>query len=338
MKKCIILFLISLAAFSQAQSLVTGLQACYPFNGNANNYASTGPLLNGITSNVVQAAGHTNAVNSAYSLNGTTYSYIELPDHPGLKSDSVFFSGWFYIDSLAYEQYLVYSKNTCSYNFEAYSLIVYFESSVNHHVFRVSKSDSTCTYAPQIDSQTTPVLNTWYHVCFYVDNSVAKLYINGLLEGSVSHTTQFDYQSGKSVFLGVTNENNFNLPFKGRIDDVRFYSRELTAAEVLQLYTNAPVCTAAELTGIPNNTGAPGKIKLYPNPGNTGVLRVENAGNSSIGLFDVTGKKVDFIQSQVNETTVQLNLGSVANGIYFVRFLDLENNVTRTIKLVLMQQ
>lgn len=217
-------------------------------DGNTTNYAPSGNVLNGTGYNINSVIGHTGLSGTAYSLNGSTSSYIMLPANPGIKSDSVFFSGWFYIDSLPNEQYLVYTKNNCNVNFEAYSLITYNSPWAGQQVFRVSKSGAFCQYAPQVDSQISPAIGNWYHVCFYVDNSIMKLYVNGVLQGTSSHNIQFSYQTGKDVFLGVTNESNFNLPFKGRIDDVRFYNRELSAQEVMTLYTQSPACTVSDGT------------------------------------------------------------------------------------------
>jgi PKD repeat protein len=74
------------------------------------------------------------------------------------------------------------------------------------------------------------------------DNSVLKLYVNGVLEGSTPSTFNgFDYMQGKEVFIGNTNES-FNFPFVGTIDNLRFYNRSLNQQEVTALYTQDPAC------------------------------------------------------------------------------------------------
>jgi len=243
MKKLLLISLISFAGLNQAQNLLNGLQACYPLDGNANNSAATGSALNGTLVGVSSANGHTGQANTAYSLNGSVSSYIVLPDHSGLKSNHMFFTGWFNFNSLSSNQYMVYTKNTCFNNFEAYALNAYYDWSVSQYVFVVTKSDNNCTYAPQLFSTTAINLNTWYHVGFFVTDSVLKLYVNGNLEASTSHNILFDYTSGKNVFIGITDELNYNLPSDMVVDNMRFYNRELTAAEVLLLYTSNPPCT-----------------------------------------------------------------------------------------------
>jgi PKD repeat protein len=247
MKKLLNFFFIFCVTLTNSQNLASGLQACYPLDNNAQNYAPTGASLNGTLVNVSAAPGHTGALNTAYSVNGTTGSYIVLPDHPGLKSDSVFFSGWFRIDSLPNPlQYLVYTYNGCNSNFEAYSLHTQYDNVGGHQAFCVTKSDNTCSYSkPQIFSSVTPVVGNWYHVCFYITNSVMKLWVDGVLQSSLNHNMPFSYQAGYNVFLGVTNQMNFDPPFKGAVDNVRFYKRELTQQEITLLYTRDAACDAS---------------------------------------------------------------------------------------------
>lgn len=243
MKKLLTLAMLSLSSLTYSQNLLNGLQACYPLDGNANNSAATGSALNGTLVGVSPANGHSGQPNTAYSLNGSVSSYIVLPDHPGLKSNNMFFTGWFKFNSLTSNQYMVYTKNTCFNNFEAYALNAYYDWNTSQYVFVVTKSDASCTYAPQLYSTTGINLNTWYHVGFFVTDSVLKLYVNGSLEASTSHTILFDYTSGKNVFIGITDELNYNLPSDMVVDNMRFYNRELTAAEVLSLYNSDPPCS-----------------------------------------------------------------------------------------------
>lgn len=254
MNKIFTLFFIFPVAFGYSQNILSSLKACYPLDNNAQNNATTGSALNGTLINVIPTTGHTGIPNTAYLMNGTIGSYVVLPDNPNLKSDSVFFSGWFRVDSLPSMnsspslEYLVYTSNGCNYNFEAYSLHIYYEPSVSHYVFCVTKCGSNCGLKPQILSLVTPVAGNWYHICFYINNSIMKLYVNGAFQSSVNHNVTFGYQAGKKVYLGVTNESFFDHPFKGAIDNVRFYNRELTQQEITQLYTLDPPCDELPLS------------------------------------------------------------------------------------------
>jgi len=63
------------------------------------------------------------------------------------------------------------------------------------------------------------------------------LYIDGVDdEGAYSGTGGSLTYSSSSSLIGM--KHNFEYSFDGRIDDVRFYDRALTAREVWQLHQN----------------------------------------------------------------------------------------------------
>lgn len=341
MKKITLLFFMFCIALAGAQNLANGLKACYPFDANGQNYAPTGATLNGTLTNAAPTIGHTGIANTAYRLNGTVGSYIALPDNPGLKSDSVFFSGWFRVDSfpsiqsLSALQYLVYTTNGCNSNFEAYSLDTYYNPSLGQHLFRVSKCGSDCGNKPQISAVTGVVAGSWYHVCFYITNSVMKLYVNGVFQSSASHNVQFGYQPGYNVYLGVTNQPNFNRPFKGAVDNVRFYNRELSQQEIMQLYTLDPACIESHVSLSEKDLPAPG-ILIYPNPA-TDRVQVEGLGENTLLVYDVLGRQVTYTKNQVTDGMHEINLQGAAPGAYLVKIISPHGNYMRTTRLVLVQ-
>ena len=87
-------------------------------------------------------------------------------------------------------------------------------------------------------------LNTWYHVATSYDGTTSKIYINGILNNtvtvvpSVTTTVQpntYQFHIGCSQVIGGTG-NQF---MDGEIDDFRYYNRALYDAEVKQLYLEA---------------------------------------------------------------------------------------------------
>lgn len=82
-------------------------------------------------------------------------------------------------------------------------------------------------------SITTP--RTWYHLAATYDhpNSTVKLYLNGALVGTTL-TLSVPKVDTKAVWLGA---DPFGLDYlRGRLDDVRLYSRVLSPAEITTLY------------------------------------------------------------------------------------------------------
>ncbi|GEM_PF-2629931 len=66
------------------------------------------------------------------------------------------------------------------------------------------------------DGNTVIQLNRWYHVAMTYDNSILKLYVNGLLDGSITPNEQMI-----STTQPVTIGGGGILPFSGLIDEVR---------------------------------------------------------------------------------------------------------------------
>lgn len=84
-----------------------------------------------------------------------------------------------------------------------------------------------------IDGNTTLSINTWYHVAATWNGATARLYLNGVLDmvpaaraAPIAIDARPVYLGGRIGSTDVTN---------GSLDDVRFYNRCLTAAEIAAL-------------------------------------------------------------------------------------------------------
>lgn len=238
MRKVFLLFCISITVnfFSQV-NLSSSLTACYDLDGNA-----TEPINNsaGTLSSVTPTVNRFNINNSALAFSGSTASYVELPDNTFTKPlNGMSFSCWFKPSGNSVQPgYILFTKNTLNSNFEAYNLCV---APINGIRFMARKVGPIANN--QVVSTTTPAVNTWYHLAITIDNSAVKIYVNSVMEAStVSTFSGFDYVGGKKVYLGGTNETSYNTPLLGTIDNARFYSRAITAAEVNALYTQDPSC------------------------------------------------------------------------------------------------
>lgn len=237
--KNLLLVLLTLLIFktSNAQiNLTSSLVACYALNANASEPVNN---FTGTLSAVTPTVDRFNNPSSANYFNGTTASFIELPDNPLFKSTTAMsFACWVRHSVLSGNAYYIFTKNQVSSNFESYSLGTDFIS--GQHKFMMHKGSGGSTNMGA--STTTLSINTWYHVAFTVDNTSLKLYVNGNLENTIPSTLPFNYQAGKTIVLGGSNEPSFNLPLNGTLDNLRFYNRVLNASEVNALYTSDPSC------------------------------------------------------------------------------------------------
>lgn len=232
--------LISLSAFSQA-TLSTSLTACYTLDGNANDPIN---FLTGNLSAVTPTVNRFGALNSAMAFNGTTSSFIQLPNSPLLKANAVSFSCWAKTNSPSTPyQYIVFTTNGCFSYYEGYEL-AFQNVGTNAYKFQLAKSSSSCSSGGQIiltGSTTTITANSWVHVGFYAGPDSLKLYVNGMLDGALANSNPLTYGANTNVYLGGNNQTP-NQPFNGSLDNVRFYNRKLSGTEFNQLYALDPIC------------------------------------------------------------------------------------------------
>ena len=94
-------------------------------------------------------------------------------------------------------------------------------------------------------------IGEWCHLAMVHAGGQLYLYKNGVLAGSVaSGNTQ---SLANTLAIGVVHVSY--PPFKGRIDDVRIYSRALAPTEVTALYTNTSPPTSGLAFYLPMEEG-----------------------------------------------------------------------------------
>ena len=93
--------------------------------------------------------------------------------------------------------------------------------------------------------------NTWYHIVSTYDHNEVRIYLNGML--LVTNVIGPVTLQNSSSSLRLSKDDNLNVPFAGRIDDARIYTRALTAAEVTYLYAAKPLDGAASWWPADNN-------------------------------------------------------------------------------------
>jgi hypothetical protein len=89
-------------------------------------------------------------------------------------------------------------------------------------------------------STSTYALNTWYHVAATYDGANVVLYVNGSVVSTTSYTTGIGINhyddAGNQFMFGNYGSNSTLQTFQGTIDDIRYYNRALSAAEIAALY------------------------------------------------------------------------------------------------------
>ncbi|WP_272473957.1 LamG-like jellyroll fold domain-containing protein [Baekduia alba] len=113
------------------------------------------------------------------------------------------------------------------------------------HVSTPAESDTRSTSAIP--------LNTWTHVATTYDGATLKLYVNGVLATSKAVTGSMPNSAGALKFGGNSIWGEW---FQGQLDEMRLYSRALTAGQIQSDMTTPVTCTGAPPTPVLATTPA----------------------------------------------------------------------------------
>ena len=217
-------------------SLGNGLLAYYPFSGNTND--QTGRNSTGAINNATITADASGKSNSAYSFNGTD-SYIAFTPADTLKK----------IQTISISVKL-FSEASNGGNFIfgwtgdpngtpkiRHSLFLPPLGSSPYCLFVLTDptfcTSSGSTSASSVDNITQ---NQWHTLTGVYNGNALKIYLDGVLKEQKPITLPFvpSCTSDQVILLGRPNPN-YHQSFKGKIDELRIYNRELTQEEITRL-------------------------------------------------------------------------------------------------------
>jgi Concanavalin A-like lectin/glucanases superfamily len=229
-------FVVSLLTLSlpitYAQSFLTnGLVAYYPFNGNASDASGNGN--NGtIHGGVVSAPDRFGYPDSAYAFNGVD-GYIDIGNPVGNSPTNLTECAWVKIISRATSGYglndvIITKRQDPSGALPVYWATLFVSPSGNGVL-----SDEGGFHETDCVSTTQTPTNVWVFLCGVVSNGTYQIYINGVLENTMTDGTPL--YSTNNMYL--MHDVSWGTYCNGAIDDVRIYNRALSSNEVAQLYT-----------------------------------------------------------------------------------------------------
>ncbi len=171
----------------------------------------------------------------------------------------------------------------------------------------------------------SPVMSTgvWYNVAGTFDGSTLKIYINGVLSGSLSYSgtispSTYNLNIGAVPYNAGTGLRLFN----GNIDQVTIWNTALTANQIMQYKDCPPVGTEAALVGFWNLEEGTGTTTAdNSNNSNTGTLMNAVTWSTDVSAFNCTPTGIDETMSQA--VSVSPN---PSNGNLTIRFNHPVNN------------
>jgi hypothetical protein len=91
-----------------------------------------------------------------------------------------------------------------------------------------------------VPGTTTVVADTWYHVVIVArNNGPMRLYVNGKEDAASISTAGTLWAAGDRLHIGSNSGHGMGW-FQGLVDDLRIYNRELSAAQIADLYNGIP--------------------------------------------------------------------------------------------------
>ena len=199
--------------------------ALYQLDGNAND---KGGSYNGTASNLTYSQGY---INDAGDFNGSN-SYIYAANSVQQPTKNFSASVWVYLNS-----------NPSG----GYGIVGNFKSGASPQVgWVIARSSADTKFSFWADGTAnsnggkvvgTTVIQTgvWYHVVGTYDGTNVKIYVNGSLENSVAYSST-PGTTDQPLVIGRWYGNYNDYYTDGQIDQVRIFSKALSASEVLTLF------------------------------------------------------------------------------------------------------
>ena len=232
-------------------SLMKGCVGWWPLNDGGGDIAKD---LSGNGNDGTQSGGVTwasTAIGTVASFDGVD-AYFDIGDNYDYgdgTSDSPFsISGWMYLDALpaASASAALFSKlgeNVGDTSGSAFSLSVNDSGVFSLRLY----DDSGGNQINAVSASSAVGTGLWYHFASTYDgsglNTGIEIYINGANSvssrgSSGTYVAMEDESSSAKIGCSFLNNSTYKQFVDGNIQNVRIYSRALSATEILELYTN----------------------------------------------------------------------------------------------------
>lgn len=218
-------------------TLPDGLVAHYPFNGNAND--TTVNANHGTVSGALLTSDRFGNSNQAYLFDGIN-DHIIINDSPSLNlKESFSISAWVSPDDYHNPGIVVWHGDPA---YAKDPFILYFTDRPGYNSIGVRKDVGDGTTINEAFAPPNVIFSgIWSHVVGVCNAATKqmKLYINGELLKIVSVTDMsIGYSTaGLWTLIGAAQSTaGIDKFFKGKIDEIRIYNRELTQSEITEIF------------------------------------------------------------------------------------------------------
>ena len=227
-------------------------------------------------------------IGKALDFDGSN-DYVNVPSPVNLPTglDPVTLSVWFYLDSygVSRPQILGYGGG----QFHWFDVGLNNTAGGNFLFIR--------WYGTDTSSAVKPALNTWHHVAVIDDGTNAIMYLNGVQIINTTRPNTSTYTKESSFLrIGKWTDDEANDYFDGKIDDVRIYSRTLSATEITNLYSRSSKIQKVK-SGITNN----GLVGYWSFEDATGTKATDFSGQGNTGTLTNMDANTDWVAGKIGK-------------------------------------
>jgi len=196
-------------------------------------YANHG-TINNVTDYAWEAGKFNNSLNlKTVAAN----SAISIPSQDQIKFDKNSFSISMWMKSSSTTPAYLFHKGTFAKNAGTGATGKWYGVELKNNLIYFSVDDDVNKSTAQFNSATF-LTNNWVHVVFVrnITDKTLKIYRDGVqVVSATENNTSLTNGIGAAEALFLANNNDLNAPFKGALDEVKFYNYALSATEISNL-------------------------------------------------------------------------------------------------------
>ncbi len=276
---------------------LAGLQAWLGMSGNANDASGNGN--NATNSGATFIADRNGNPGEAASFNGTSnYMEISTPTFQFSPTGAFSYSFWMNKQTQVNGAGIAMMSGTGTTG-----VFITLIQGASNFTFGTNKQQSSWFFI-----NCAHTFNVWDHYVTTYNAGVMKLFKNGLLQSTTTYTHAGASTATIPFMIGRGLGGNSTC-FKGTLDDIGIWNRELSQSEINNLFSG--------ITSLAENENEV-SLQVYPNPAKELITlssSVKHIG-SNFQITDIQGRVVE--TGKISNQLVNIDIKSLPSGSYFI--------------------
>lgn len=272
----LILFILALLCIPMSSAVLTDeLKSYYNFNEGSGNVLID--IISGINGTISPTLNYTNGIIGG-GIRFYANSYISIPDNAINSPTNFTINIWVNYTSYNTGSNALFSKWNDPSN-DAYLLK---HGASNYSLRFLTTTTGSYVAGKDVTFNTTISSNNWYMITAIYNKTYMMIYVNGINIGNTTFASGNLFDSTTPLLLG--SETISSAFLNGTLDEMGIWHRQLSNAEIMQLYNNGSGLT------YPFNTTVPGIPVSY----SVNTTQVPSDLNSSlIGLLYINATVIN---------------------------------------------